>query len=124
MFQLIANADTKFACKIIVTFSTLLHERILQILSLLTNTIVRLSSCLVVFLIGYLPVRWPSFLLVRLCLFLSSYPHYRVGKRGRTISGNLKPTLSSNFLTILGNFKLFFSFFVLCRQGGLGRLHQ
>ena len=39
MFQLIVNADTKFACKIIVTFSTLLHERILQILSLLTNTI-------------------------------------------------------------------------------------
>ena len=39
MFQLIMNAQAKFACKIIVTFSTLLHERILQILSLLTNTI-------------------------------------------------------------------------------------
>ena len=26
MIQLIVNADTKFACKIIVTFSTLLHE--------------------------------------------------------------------------------------------------
>ena len=34
MFQLIVNADSKLACKIIVTFSTLL-----QILSLLTNTI-------------------------------------------------------------------------------------
>ena len=35
MFLLILNADTKFACKIIATFSALLHERILKILSLL-----------------------------------------------------------------------------------------
>ena len=39
MIQLIVNADTKFTCKIIATFSVLLHERILQILSLLTHTI-------------------------------------------------------------------------------------
>ena len=39
MFQLIVNGDTKFACKIIVTFSTLLHGRILQILCLLTHII-------------------------------------------------------------------------------------
>ena len=39
VFQLIVNADAKFACQIIATFFTLLHERILQILSLLTHTI-------------------------------------------------------------------------------------
>ena len=51
MFQLIVNADTKFACKIMATFSTLL-ERILQILSLLKHNFV--------FHIAHSPANYPA----------------------------------------------------------------